>query len=104
MATIIHSSTCTQTFVIVYDVTQRVSLKSMNMANLGEINESSAQGNMPLSALLSSGFVPQNTLFHHCLKKKKLTTQRTVRFLSLISFAISNVKTNKENKTLGVGE
>lgn len=65
MAAIIYSSTRTQTFVIVYDVTQRVSLKSMNMANLGEINESSAQGNMPLSALLSFGFVHQNIMFQH---------------------------------------
>lgn len=43
---------CTQTFVIVYDVTQRVSLlDGMNIANLGEINQFSVQRNISLLAL-----------------------------------------------------
>lgn len=42
---------CTQTFVIVYDVTQRVSLDGVNIANLGEINQFSVQRNISLLAL-----------------------------------------------------
>lgn len=42
---------CTQTFVIVYDVTQRVSLEGMNITNLGEINQCSVQRNISLWAM-----------------------------------------------------